>query len=250
MSSGNSELVRSEGCCSSYRLWLVLKDLPGLLLVAQLLNALPLQVALFALLKQRVGSPVPAQELGGCALAQDLRETKKNLTHSNTVCKAIFILSVLLFACSEVDKPIIVRIAVSDTLTCVINTSRRMQLHYNNTWLIPAGISVFCFLMTDGWWGWCLHGQSGQPNYSSVNWPEKKVIAKPLFPRNYPLVTITSSPCWPSIVSRCRRESWPLTLSVLHLLLSCLKLLGKKSAETVPNWSHPGWKLLSIWGTK
>lgn len=55
----------------SYRLRLVLKDLPGFLLVAQLLNALPLQVALLALLKKRVGSPVPAQELGGCALAQD-----------------------------------------------------------------------------------------------------------------------------------------------------------------------------------
>lgn len=56
---------------SSYRLWLVLEDLPGLLLVAHLFDALPLQVALLALLEQRVGPPVPAQKLGGCALAQN-----------------------------------------------------------------------------------------------------------------------------------------------------------------------------------
>lgn len=58
----------------SYRLGLILEDLPGFLLVAQLLDALPLQVALLALLKQWVCSPVSAQELGGWSLAQDCWE--------------------------------------------------------------------------------------------------------------------------------------------------------------------------------
>lgn len=56
---------------SPYRLWVVLEDLPCLLLVAHLLDALSLQVALLALLEQRVGPPVPAQELGSCILVQD-----------------------------------------------------------------------------------------------------------------------------------------------------------------------------------
>lgn len=54
-----------------YRFGLVLKNLPGFLLVAQLLHTLPLQVAPLALLEQSVGSAVSAQELGGCAAAQD-----------------------------------------------------------------------------------------------------------------------------------------------------------------------------------
>lgn len=48
---------------SIYGLRLVFEDLPGLLLVAELLDALPLQVPLLALFKQRVGSPVTAEEL-------------------------------------------------------------------------------------------------------------------------------------------------------------------------------------------
>lgn len=67
----------------SHRLWLVLKDLPGLLLVAQLLDAFPLQVARLALLKQGVGSPVPPQELGGCAGAEDWE--KHTHTSSNSL---------------------------------------------------------------------------------------------------------------------------------------------------------------------
>lgn len=64
-------LRRRHSHRGSHRLGLVLKDLPGLLLVAQLLDAFPLQVARLALLKYGVGSPVPPQELGGCAGAQD-----------------------------------------------------------------------------------------------------------------------------------------------------------------------------------
>lgn len=63
--------MRSGTGGGSYRLRLILKDLPGLLLVAQLLDALSLKVAFLALLKQGVGSPVPDQELGGCVLAQN-----------------------------------------------------------------------------------------------------------------------------------------------------------------------------------
>lgn len=76
------------GGWSSYRLWLVLKDLPGLLFVAQLLNALSLQVTLLALLKQGVGSPVPPQELGGCAPTQVCEKTHtvhKTRRRSNTL---------------------------------------------------------------------------------------------------------------------------------------------------------------------
>lgn len=65
----------------SHRLWLVLKDLPGLLLVAQLLDAFPLQVARLALLKQGVGSPVPPQELGGRAGAHDWENHAQPATH-------------------------------------------------------------------------------------------------------------------------------------------------------------------------
>lgn len=86
----------SRGCSSSYRLRLVLEDLSGLLFVAQLLDALPLQVALLVLFKQRVGSLVPAQELGGCGLAQDYErhiDTQPS-THSNVPCKVGSSLSV------------------------------------------------------------------------------------------------------------------------------------------------------------
>lgn len=48
-----------------YRLWVILKHLPGLLLAAVLLHALPLQVPLLGLLEDLVGSPLPLpQELG------------------------------------------------------------------------------------------------------------------------------------------------------------------------------------------
>lgn len=79
---------------SSYRLRLVLEDLSGLLLVAQLLDALPLQVALLVLFKQRVGSLVPAQELGGCGLAQDFRET-----HGHTLIQMYHVKLDLLCQC-------------------------------------------------------------------------------------------------------------------------------------------------------
>lgn len=59
--------------------------------------------------------------------------------------------------------------------------------------------------MTHGWWGWSLHGQ---PNYGFFFflWTglEMKVIAKPLFPRNTrddPLGAVTSSSCWPRLLS-------------------------------------------------
>lgn len=70
-SSGAS--IQLESLCkpASHRLRLVLKDLPGLLLVAHLLDALPLQVSCLGLLKHRVGSPVSPQELGGCVLVED-----------------------------------------------------------------------------------------------------------------------------------------------------------------------------------
>ena len=54
---------------------------------------------------------------------------------------------------------------------------------------------------------------------------EKKVIAKPLFSQKWPRVVVTRSSYGPSIVSRCRKKSWPLTLYVLFLLLSCSNLL-------------------------
>lgn len=73
----------------SHRLRLVLKDLPGLLLVAQLLDAFPLQVARLALLKQGVGSPVPPQELGGCAGAQDWDKYAQRATDLDLFCKVI-----------------------------------------------------------------------------------------------------------------------------------------------------------------
>lgn len=78
--------------------------------------------------------------------------------------------------------------------------------------------------MTDGWCGRCLYGQSGQPNYSSVNWPGKKGHCETVISQKWPLVVLTSSSCGPSIISRSRKESWPLTLSALFLLLSCSKL--------------------------
>lgn len=67
--------------CSSYRLVLILKDLPGLLLVAQLLDTFSLQVALLALLKQGIGSPVADQELRGCTLAQNWEKYKEVWPH-------------------------------------------------------------------------------------------------------------------------------------------------------------------------
>lgn len=62
---------------SSHRLWLILKDLSGLLLVAELLDTFSLQVALLALLKQGIGSPVADQELRGCALAHNWERCKQ-----------------------------------------------------------------------------------------------------------------------------------------------------------------------------
>lgn len=54
-----------------YRLWVILKHLPGLLLAAVLLHALPLQVPLLGLLEDLVRPPLPLpQELGGLRGAQ------------------------------------------------------------------------------------------------------------------------------------------------------------------------------------
>lgn len=99
----NVEPERSLG--RSHRLGLILKDLPGLLLVAQLLDAFPLQVARLALLEQRVGPPVPPQELGGCARAQDLRETctasnsfRPILQSHHLSCGRVFVLLLLLYS--------------------------------------------------------------------------------------------------------------------------------------------------------
>lgn len=47
----------------SHRLWVVFKHLPGLLLGAPLLHALPLQVSLLGLLENLIGSLVSDQEL-------------------------------------------------------------------------------------------------------------------------------------------------------------------------------------------
>lgn len=43
----------------------------------------------------------------------------------------------------------------------------------------------FCFVMTDGWWGWSLHGQGGQPNYFSVNWPWGKGNCETVISQKY-----------------------------------------------------------------
>lgn len=54
-----------------YRLGVILKHLPGLLLAAVLLHALPLQVPLLGLLEDLVGSALPLpQELGSLRGAQ------------------------------------------------------------------------------------------------------------------------------------------------------------------------------------
>lgn len=60
-----------KGSPCPYRLWVILKHLPGLLLAAVLLHALPLQVSLLGLLEDLVRSPLPLpQELGGFRGAQ------------------------------------------------------------------------------------------------------------------------------------------------------------------------------------
>lgn len=72
--------------CSSYRLRLILKDLPGLLFVAQLLDTFSLQVALLGLLKQGIGSPVADQELRGRALAHNWQKCKQAWSHCVEFC--------------------------------------------------------------------------------------------------------------------------------------------------------------------
>lgn len=61
----------SAAALRPYRLWVILKHLPGLLLAAVLLHALPLQVPLLGLLEDLVRSPLPLpQELGSFRGAQ------------------------------------------------------------------------------------------------------------------------------------------------------------------------------------
>lgn len=132
-------------------------------------------------------------------------------------------------------------------LTCVINTSYIITTHdWSQQEFSP---------LTDGWCGCCLHGLSGQPNYSSMNWPEKKGHCETVISQKWPLVVVTSSSGYPSIVSRCRKESWPpqtfcspfatLMFKVIKSFPNLVPKLQKKSL-LVSNWgteTEPGYSV-------